>query len=517
MSLPVVDLLVIAGYLLGVFGLGCWFVQRSRTTSGFMAAGGRLPGWAVGLSIFGTYLFSNTFLEVPGKAYGTNWNAFAFSLSLPLAAWIAVRWFVLLHRNSGSISAYDHLEKRFGPWARTYGLACYVLIQLVRVGAILFAVSLVLSTLTGWSHTTIIIAAGALVTIYTALGSIEAVIWTDVVQSIVLTTGAAILLLLMLFDMPEGPGQAVRVAAANDKFSLGSFSFYLTVSTFLVPLLYGLFENGKNFGIGRSYVQRYHASPSTKQAARSVWMGAMLYLPISAAFFAVGLIAYSYYQSHPELLVQVEAQVAQRAVDAGEAAPVMTDTAVGDSVLPEFIVYGLPVNATGLLIAAIFAAAMSSIDTPRNSSATVTLLDIYKRYLKPDCGEHESMAALHMSTAGMGAAGVAVALALIGTESVLDAWWTLSGIFSGALLGIFLLGVVSQRASRTAGLIGVGAGLLMILWLSLPRLENTSIVSLSASLRNPLHEHMTIVVGVLTVVLVGLAASGLTTKNSAPI
>lgn len=517
MNLPIVDLLVIAGYLLGVFGLGCWFVQRSRTTSGFMAAGGRLPGWAVGLSIFGTYLSSNTFLGVPGKAYGANWNAFAFSLSLPLAAWIAVRWFVPLHRNSGSISAYDHLEKRFGPWARTYGVACYILIQLVRVGAILFAVSLVLSALTGWSQPAIIITAGALVTVYTALGGIEAVIWTDVIQSIVLTVGAAILLLLMLFGMPEGPGQAVQIARENDKLSLGSISFDLTTSTFWVPLLYGLFENLKNFGVDQSYVQRYHASPTERQAARSVWLGALLYLPVSAAFFAIGSTAYAYYQTHPKMLAEVEAQVAQRAVDAGEQVPVMTDAAVGDSVLPHFIVDQLPTGATGILIAAIFAAAMSSIDTSLNSSATVTLLDIYKHYLRPDCGERESMVVLYAATAAMGAAGVAVALALIGTESVLDAWWTLSGIFSGALLGIFLLGVVSKRATRTAGLIGVAAGLLVILWLSLPQLEKANLVSLSSLLRNPLHEHMTIVVGAITVVLVGTVAALVMTRKSATV
>lgn len=514
MNLPLTDLLVILLYLIGVFGLGCWFVRRSRNTTGFMAASGRLPGWAVGLSIFGTYLSSNTFLGVPGKAYSDNWNAFAFSLSLPLAAWIAVRWFVPLHRNSGSLSAYDHLEKRFGPWARTYGVACYILIQLVRVGAILFAVSLVLSTLTGWPQTLIIVLAGALVTIYTLLGGIEAVIWTDVVQSVVLTCGAAILLLLMLFGMPEGPGQAIDIAAANNKFSLGEFTFDLTRSTFWVPLFYGLFENLKNFGIDQSYVQRYHASPSMQQAARSVWLGALLYLPISAAFFAIGSTAYAYYQTHPEMLAEVEAQVADRATAAGEEMPEMTDAVVGDSVLPHFIVRRLPKGATGLLVAAIFAAAMSSIDTSLNSSATVALLDIYKRYYRPDSGERESMLVLYAATAAMGLAGIAVALALIGTESVLDAWWTLSGIFSGGLLGIFLLGVVSSRASRTAGIIGVVAGFLVILWLSLPQLESADLLTLTDSFRNPLHEHMTLVVGAVTVIGVGAIVAHCTSKQT---
>ena len=158
--LPAIDIAVLVVYLVAVVGLGAWFVRRNRTTRDFMAAGGSLPGWAVGLSIFGTYLSSNTFIGVPGKAYGGNWNGFVFSLSLPLAAWVAVRWFVPFYRRTCEISAYHHLEKRFGPWARTYTLACYLLTQLARVGAILFGVALGLNALTGWSMPAIIIMAG---------------------------------------------------------------------------------------------------------------------------------------------------------------------------------------------------------------------------------------------------------------------------------------------------------------------------------------------------------------------
>ena len=166
-TLPAIDILVLILYLAAVVGLGCWLSRQNRTTNDFMAAGGTLPGWAVGLSIFGTYLSSNTFIGVPGKAYDGNWNGFVFSLSLPLAAWVAVKWFVPFYRRTGEISAYHHLEKRFGPWARTYALACYLLTQLARVGTILFGVSLGLSALTGWSVPVIIVAGGIAVTVYT--------------------------------------------------------------------------------------------------------------------------------------------------------------------------------------------------------------------------------------------------------------------------------------------------------------------------------------------------------------
>ena len=130
----VVDLGVLIVYLIGVFGMGCWFVRRSQTAEGFMAAGRSMSGWVVGLSIFGTYVSSISFLGHTGKAYGGNWNAWVFGLSLPIAAWIAVRWFVPFYRSTEEVSAYAHLERRFGAWARIYALVCYALMQLARIG-----------------------------------------------------------------------------------------------------------------------------------------------------------------------------------------------------------------------------------------------------------------------------------------------------------------------------------------------------------------------------------------------
>ncbi len=510
--LPVTDLIVLLGYLAGVVAFGCWFVRRSGSPREFMAAGGSLPGWAVGLSIFGTYLSSNTFLGVPGKAYATDWNAFVFSLSLPLAAWLAVRFFVPFYRRGGEISAYHHLERRFGAWARTYAVICYLLTQFARTGSILFGVSLAMAALTGWPQAWIIVAAGAAVTLYTVLGGIEAVVWTDVIQSIVLMGGAAVILAMLMLGMPDGPIQTFTLGADEGKFSLGSLAPDLTASTFWVVLLYGLFINLSNFGIDQSYVQRYHTARDERQAAQSVWLGAMLYVPVSLGFFMIGTAAFTYYRTHPDMLAEVRADVAaQRLMARGAAvtpdavaslASQMTDADVGDKVLPHFIVRRLPVGMTGLLVAAIFAAAMSSIDTSLNSSATVILSDLYRRYLRPGAGERESMAVLYVATAGMGAAGTGIACAMIGVRSVLDAWWLLSGIFAGGVLGLFLLGMVSRHAGRPAAATGVLVGLLVIAWMSLGDLP-----AIPPCLRSPLHSHMTIVVGTLTIFLVGLLVS----------
>ena len=188
----------------------------------------------------------------PGKAFDANWNPFVFGLSLPLAAWIATRYFVPFFRRTGEVSAYSHLEARFGPWARVYAVLCYLLTQMGRIGTILYLVALALAPLTGWSVVTIILLTGVLVTLYTLIGGIEAVIWTDVVQSLVLTLGIVLCLGVIFMGMPEGPGQVFRLAAESDKFSLGSYGLSLSEPTFWVILVFGLFINLQNFGIDQS-------------------------------------------------------------------------------------------------------------------------------------------------------------------------------------------------------------------------------------------------------------------------
>ena len=483
-----VDLFILLGYLAGMVALGCWFVRRSRSTEGFMAAGRSLPGWAVGLSIFGTYVSSISFLANPGKSYSANWSPFVFSLSLPLAAWIAARYFVPYYRRSDVISAYEHLETRFGPWARTYAVVCYLLTQLARMGTIMYLVALALAPLTGWDIRVIILVTGVLVTAYTLLGGIEAVIWTDVIQSLVLTGGMFLCIGLLLFGMPEGPGQIFRIAAENDKFSLGSFALSFAEPTFWVILLYGLFINLQNFGIDQTFVQRYITAKSDREALKSVWLGTLLYLPISAVLFFIGTALFGFYTAQPELLPQ--------SLDA---------VAKPDAVFPHFIVTEIPAGMTGFLLAAIFAAAMSSVDSSLNSSATLVLCDVYKRYVRPRASERESMYVLYSATFLFGVVGTTAALAMIRVKSALDAWWNLQGILSGGMLGLFLLGLISRRAKSPAAAIGVVVGLLAIVWMTVSPAWTGEL----AFLASPFNHHMIIVIGTLTIFGTGIAVSRL--------
>ena len=187
-----VDWAVLAAYFVGTMSIGVYFYSRSRSTEGFTAAGRSLPGWVCGLSIFATYLSSISFLALPGKAFVGNWNAFVFSLSLPIATWIAVRWFMPFYRRSGEVSAYAHLERRFGSWARVYASLFYLLTQIARMGAVMYLMALALSVPLNWDIRTIIVVTGVSVTVYTFVGGIVAVIWADALQALVLMVGAVV-------------------------------------------------------------------------------------------------------------------------------------------------------------------------------------------------------------------------------------------------------------------------------------------------------------------------------------
>ena len=478
------DLLVLAGYFVLTMAVGLAFSRRSRSVEGFTAADRNLPGWLTGLSILGTYVSSITFLALPAKAYATNWNAFVFSLSLPLTTWIAVRWFLPFYRRTGHVSAYHHLEQRFGPWARTYASFCYLLTQLARMGTVMYLMALPVSALLGWDVRSVILLTGVSVTIYSLAGGIVAVIFTDALQTIVLVAGALVCAAVMLFSLPEGPGQLFQIAAAHDKFALGSFGASLGDSTFWVVLVYGIAINLQNFGIDQNYVQRYLASKSDGEARKSVWLGGLTYLPLSAVFLFIGTALFAFYTAHAQSLPAS-----------------LRDPSRTDSVFPWFIVSALPPGVAGLLIAAIFAAAMSTISTCLNSSATILLTDYYRRFFNPRADERRSMRLLRATTIAWGIAGTAAALAMTSVRSALDAWWTLAGIFGGGTLGVFLLGFVSRRASNRSAAAGVTAGVVLIVWMTL----SPKWPALPAALRSPFHEFLVIVFGTAVVIAIGLA------------
>ena len=481
MEITVLDYIIFFLFVGGVALFGCSFFFKSRKgASSFTAADGSLPAWVVGMSIFATFVSSISFLGLPGDAYKGNWNPFVFSLSIPIATWLAAKVFIPLYRGMNSVSAYHYLEMRFGYWARCYVAICYLLTQLARIGSILLLLALPISTMFGWDIQSIIVWTGIATLVYTLLGGISAVVWTDAIQGIILIVGAVACALILTISMPEGPSQLFEIAAANGKFSLGSFGASLTEPTLWVVLIYGLFVNMQNYGIDQNYVQRYMTTKSTAEAVKSTIFGGLLYIPVSLVFVYIGTALFSYYTARPELL------------PAGTAA---------DKVFPYFIVHGLPTGITGLVIASLFSAGMSTVATSINSSATIILTDFVKRLSRGNMSERRNMGVLYTASLVVGALGIVVGLLMMKVDGVLDAWWKLASIFSGGMLGLFLLGVVCRNVKRAHAVIAVVLGLLSIAYMSLSPLINEG--SPFYCLRCPLHTYLTIVVGTTVIFLVG--------------
>jgi len=506
-KLPFIDLSVILLYLAAMVLVGYLFSRKNKNADQFTTASGRIPGWAVGLSIYATFLSSNTFLGVPGKAFGGNWNAFAFSLSMPLAAWVAAKYFVPFYRNVGEVSAYTNLEKRFGPWARTYAVICFLLTQIARMGSIFFGLSLTLQALTGFNMQIIMLITGACIILYTVMGGIEAVIWTEVVQGILKTLGAVLIVYLVISNVNGGIGTIMEIGKADHKFSLGGMALDFTSSGFWVVLLYGFFINLNNFGMDQNYVQRYHTATSKKEAAKSIWLCVWIYIPASLLFFIIGTCLYAYYQLNPELLSAVKLQVAAERLGQGAASGQVSALAAnlapgdyGDKVMPHFMVTMIPAGLVGLIISAILSAGMSTISSGMNASATVFAEDIYKRYFKSDVNDRQGLRLLHIATVVFGLLGMIAGVLMIGVKSVLDIWWQLSGIFAGGMLGLFLLGIISKRTGNTAALLATITGIIVILWMTF----SAWIPEEYHYVRSTLHANMIIVVGTLVIFLAGL-------------
>ena len=473
----VIDFVIFLVFTLGVVVFGCSFFKKGSSADEFTSASHSIPGWVVGMSIFATYVSSISYIGYPGKAFASNWNAFAFSLSIPIASYFAAKYFVPFYRHGGSVSAYTFLEEKFGAWA-----ACYLLTQIARMGSILYLLAVPMYILMGWNLHAVIILTSIAVIIYSMMGGLRAVIWADAIQGMILIGGALLCLVILMFSMPGGPMQSFELAihsTEGNKFSLGAFTSDLTTSTFWVCLVYGVFINLQNYGIDQNYVQRYHAAKNDKEAKFSALFGGYLIIPVSALFFLIGTTLYSYYAAGVSYLPD---EIAQKP----------------DYVFPYFIVNSLPIGLRGLLIASIFAAGMSTVSTSVTSAATIILADYFKPFFR-GAVKRNNLMVLRISSVVVGVLGAVVALAMLSVESIIDAWWTLSSIFSGGMLGLFLLGCVRRRISCVAAFIGCVVGVMVIAWISLADMWQLPGVHL--------HSYLAIVLGTSTIFIVGFLLS----------
>ena len=480
MALPILDLVIITAYLLAAVGFGAWFVTRSQTMSGFTLAGKAIPAWAIGVSLLATYLSSISFLANPGKSYASDWRPFVFSLTLPIAIIIATRWFIPLYRNTVKTSAYEYLEQRFGLWARQYMGLAYILLQIGRYAVVLYLIALALASLLDVSIVALILVLGLLTIFYTLLGGFAAVIWTDVVQSVVLLLGGMFCLALLILNMPGGWEQLRASAVREDKFSLGGLDFDLMVQGFWVIFIFGIVENLRNFSVDQNYVQRFLSAPTEADAKKSLWLGGLLYIPVSALFFMIGTALFVYYLQVPA------ADLPQKA----------------DQVFPYFIVNNLPSGVVGIVIAGVLAAGMSTLDSSLNSAATVWTVDFYKRSIEPLADDGQQLRVIRVATAVIGIIATLASLLMIDARTVLDVWWKLSAIFGGGMLGLFLIAVLFRRLKSPQALIATLSGIAFVAWATA-----TSIWYSDVGWVFPLHTMMIGVVGTLIIIAAGLLLS----------
>ena len=478
------DVATLCLYFVGIIGLGIWTTKKIKETEDFFVGGRSMPGWAVGLSMLGTAISSVTFLAYPGSAFEGNWSRLVPGLMLPIAAIVGITFFVVFYRRSLFVSAYQYFERRFGVWGRTYGCIICSLGSFYRMGTILFLLSLPIRVLTGWDLLTIIIAVGVLVTIYTVLGGIEAVIWTDVVQTFFLVLGGLVTIAVIFLKVPGGAPEVIGMAAEAGKFDLTvSFDFNFAKATFWMFALTGIVGNIQEFSADQIKIQRY-AAPKTdgmaKRAALTVGLGC---IPIWSLFMFVGTCIWVFYHVFPESLIS------------GVRA---------DEVYPHFILTQLPVGLGGFVIAAVMAAAMSSIDSSMNASATVITVDIYKRLLVKNKTDQHYLKTARIITvfAGLFMIVCAWSLTLLNMKTFLDIGFFLGAVFAGGLGGLFLLGFFFKRTNSQGAIIGIGTAVLVILWCTLSHLG-----VFPKSIASPIHPFVINVAGNFTALIVGYIAS----------
>ena len=460
MNLSNADVIVLLAYLTGVTLMGIYFARRNTNTEEYFVGGRRFKGWVIGLSLVGTSISSISFLAYPGDAYKTAYLRMLPNFMLPAGILIASYIFLPFFRKNRITSAYEYLEMRFGPGVRVYGSITFIAGQMIRISSILYLLALLLQNVTNLNLVTCIIIGGVFVSFYTVLGGIDAVIWTDVIQTVVLAIGGLLCLGVIVHALPGGVSDIFEVGRAAGKFGFSELrngllhpvSWDITVQskTATMMLVIGLTNWLTEYSCNQNTVQRYAASRSTHDARVAMWVCALTSIPIWLFFMFLGTSLYVFYQAFP-----------------AEAATEMLDGArKTEDILPYFIINELPAGLAGLVIAAALAAAMSSLDSSINAISTVSIIDIYRRHLiRGRDDKHYLFVARWIAIA----AGVlmilgAVWLASTETKTLQDTLTILGSLVGGGLFGMYMCGMLTTAADQRAVFCGIIGTLLFTGW-----------------------------------------------------
>lgn len=468
--LGVLDFTVLVLYLLLLVAVGLYFSRRGASTEQFFLGGRRIPWWAAGLSLLAAQVSSIGFMAVPAKSFATDWAYFTGVATWFLVVPIVTAVYIPFFRRLNVTSAYEYLEARFNLPTRLFGSAAYSLLQLGRMAVVLYLPALALAAVTGLNQYMCIVVMGVLCTLYTAAGGIEAVVWTEVVQAVIMLGGALLCVSMVVFGIKGGVTRFVEIAAADGKFHLGQLDWNVTAASVWIVLVGNFFIRLSSLTSDQGTVQRYLTTRDERQSARALWTDVAASIPWALIVFLLGTALYVYYKLHPERL--------SPAVDT-------------DGLVPFFVAQQLPAGVAGLVIAAVFAAAMSSMDSSMHSTATVLVTDFYAR-LVPTSSDHRRLLLARLLTVLLGAFGTATALVLASTNiySLWDLFQSVVGMVTGGLAGLFVLGMFTRRAHGPGALTGAIASA-ALLYLARPHV----------------HFFLYPVIGVLGCLVVGYLAS----------
>ncbi|MEM1227937.1 MAG: sodium/solute symporter [Planctomycetota bacterium] len=443
-----VNYAVLFTYLASMVMVGIFFARRHQNTNDFFRGGQHIPWWAAGCSIFATMLSSLTFTGIPSKAYAQDWVYAVGNFMIPLVAVLAVFIFMPFFRRIDATSAYEYLERRFSRAVRWFGTLSFTLFHLFRMAVVMSLTAMAISVATPLTPAQSVLLMGVLSILYCTIGGIEAVIWTDTLQTVVLMGGAVLALCLLISGADGGLEGFLSAASGGDKLVMANFHWDMTSTRIAlwVIILGALGQNLSSYTADQAVVQRYMTTADQKLAARSIWTNAVLSIPATLLFFAIGTGLYAFYRTHPDKL---------------------DPTITTDQIFPLFIAREMPIGVAGLIVAGIFAAAQSTVSTSMNSTATAIVTD-FMRPLGACRSEKGYLRAARLWTVLMGMSGMLLGLVFVdpNIKSLFDSFIKVIGLFMGVLGGLFILGAFTCRANASGALAGAscGAAFMFYLW-----------------------------------------------------
>ena len=431
-------------YFGGMLLLGFYFMKRNNNTEDYFKASGRIPWWAAGISIFATTLSAITFISIPAKTYATDWRMLVFNVSILLIVPIVIRYFLPFFRRFNFNTAYEYLEVRFNRVVRWSASALFVVFMVSRIAIVLFLPSLALNAVTGFNIYLSIIIMGVVTIIYSTSGGIEAVVWGDVIQGFILVFGAIAAFIFMVAGIDGGFSEFWNTSVEFHKFHTFDFRFDLSQPVFWVVLIGGVANSLITYTSDQSVVQRYMTTKDEKATSRSIWLNGFLSIPVSLLFFLIGTGLFAFYGHNPAKMSISNPNI--------------------DSVFPQFIVSEMPVGLAGLLIAAIFAAAMSTLSSNINSSAAVVTSDFFQT-IKKNSSVKSNMRVAQWSGIICGVFGMAMALVLAtwNIASLWDQFNTFLGLLTSGLGALFILGIFFPRVNAWSALAGIVGGIIVLM------------------------------------------------------